>query len=162
MIAAHISDPFDALLVLRRLCRLKDRVLDRARSNASRFSRLSLLHLVFKRGWYLLFILEIGVWTHRLEVLLHPSFVRVLLVRDLEIIVLVLLDYHGRRADTISPYTCLSGIIVAWGNTRWLPLSHWKATSFQYWWSLLSVCLYYIIWEFWWSGSECLLMKTTS
>ncbi len=132
MIAAHISDPFDALLVLRRLCRLKDRVLDRARCNASRFSRLSLLHLVFKRGWYLLFILEIGVWTHRLEVLLHPSFVRVLLVRDLEIIVLVLLDYHGRRADTISPYTCLSGIIVAWGNTWWLPLSHWKATPFQY------------------------------
>ena len=162
MIAAHIPNPFNALLVLRRLSRLKNCVLYWSRSNAGWFSSLSLLHLVFKRGWYLLLILEIGVWTHWLEVLLHTSFMRVLLVWDLEIIVLVLLNYDGRRADTVSPYTGLGGIIVARGDTRWLPLGHWEAASFQYWRSFLSVCLYYVIWKFWWSGSKCLLMKTAS
>ena len=162
MIGAHISNPFNALLVLRSLSRLKHCILDWARSNASRLTSLSLLHLVVDRRWYLLFILKIGVRTHWLEVLLQASFVRVLLVRDLKVIVLMLLNSDRSRTDTISPYTCLCGIIVARGNACWLPLINWETTSFQYWRSLLPVGLYYIIWKFWWSSSKCLLMKTTT
>jgi hypothetical protein len=80
--------------------------------------------------------LEVGVRAHGLEVLLHaPSFVvGVLLLgrRALKVIVLVLLDCEGRRADTVGTYTGLGGIIVARGDTLGFSLIHWETTTFQY------------------------------
>jgi hypothetical protein len=146
LVSSLIPHSFNALLIMWSLSWLENSIFNRPRCNPSWLATFSLLLLVFNWRWDLLLVLNVGVRTDRLKILLHPSFVRVLLGWYLKVIVLMLLHNYW-RADTVSSYTSLSRIDI-WGwawSSSFHRINRITAT-FQYRRSFLSVSLNNIVW----------------